>query len=137
MADGGLADFEAVIHPRARNREASHEPADCRGSGPAAFHASALWLRGAFADVRWDTGEAVADGDLVVLHTTMSGRHVGVFVSYDEAGSVESAMPPTGKSFAVTQTHWFRVAEGKVVEHWANRDDLTLAKQLGWVPPSP
>jgi hypothetical protein len=24
-----------------------------------------------------------------------------------------------------------------VVEHWANRDDLGLAEQLGWIPPSP
>jgi len=24
-----------------------------------------------------------------------------------------------------------------ITEHWANRDDLAMAKQAGWVPPSP
>ena len=24
-----------------------------------------------------------------------------------------------------------------VVEHWANRDDIGTAQQLGWIPPTP
>ncbi len=79
----------------------------------------------------------VAEGELVVLHATMSGRHVRTFVSYDEHGRPAQAFPPTGKRFATTQTHWFRLADGKVIEHWANRDDLGTAVQLGWTPPSP
>ncbi len=46
-------------------------------------------------------------------------------------------MPPAGKAFAVTQTHWFRTRDGMITEHWANRDDLAMARQAGWVPPSP
>jgi hypothetical protein len=67
----------------------------------------------------------------------MRGRHVGVMVEYDADGEVSEAFPPTGRTFASTQTHWFRVADGQVIEHWANRDDIATAKQLGWVPPSP
>lgn len=137
MATGDLPGFESVYHPRATNQEADHEPAACRRSGPAAFHATALWLRAAFADLSWQINSVVAEGDLVVVHATMSGRHTGPFVTYDLAGAVESAMPPTGKQFSVAQTHWFRVADGQVIDHWANRDDLAMAKQLGWVPPSP
>ena len=51
--------------------------------------------------------------------------------------TVDAAMPPTGKAFAVTQTHWFRTRDGMITEHWANRDDLAMARQAGWVPPSP
>ena len=29
------------------------------------------------------------------------------------------------------------MTDGRVAEHWANRDDLGTAEQLGWVPPSP
>jgi predicted ester cyclase len=137
MATGEIADFEAVFHVQAGNQEASHEPPDCRVGGPAAFHATALWLRAAYADLRWDINEVVVDGDLVVVHATMSGRHTGTFVTYLPDGAVDAAMPPTGKPFSVTQTHWFRVADGKVIDHWANRDDLTLARQVGWVPPTP
>jgi hypothetical protein len=45
--------------------------------------------------------------------------------------------PPTRRRFAATQTHWFRIADGLVIEHWANRDDNGQAMQLGWIPPSP
>ncbi len=34
----------------------------------------------------------MAEGDLVVVDTTMSGRHVGDFVLYDEAGDVEQVV---------------------------------------------
>jgi predicted ester cyclase len=137
MSDGDLPEFESAVHPEAVNREAAHEPMASRGRGPAAFYATALWLRQAFSDLRWDIHEIAADGDLVVVHTTMSGRHTGLFARYDDAGAVSQVMPPTGRSFSSTQTHWFRLADGKVIEHWANRDDLATAQQAGWVPPSP
>jgi predicted ester cyclase len=136
MADGGLADFEALVHPEGIDREASGPPAT-GGTGPAAFHALALWLRGAFSDLRWDVHDMAADSDLIAIHSTWSGRHVRPFVTYDDAGTVTQAMPPTGKTFAATQSHWFRLADGKIIEHWANRDDLAMAQQLGWIPPSP
>jgi predicted ester cyclase len=137
MADGAFEDFEEIVHPEARNREDVDEPPASRGRGPAAFYATALWLRDAYADLRWDIHDVVAEGDLVVLHATMSGKHVRTFVSYDAGALPAQAFPPTGKRFATTQTHWFRVADGKVIEHWANRDDLGTSMQLGWNPPSP
>ena len=27
--------------------------------------------------------------------------------------------------------------DGRVAEHWANRDDLGMGQQLGWTPPTP
>jgi hypothetical protein len=27
--------------------------------------------------------------------------------------------------------------DGKVAEHWANRDDRSMGEQLGWTPPTP
>ena len=38
---------------------------------------------------------------------------------------------------AATQSHWFRIEDGMIVEHWDNRDDLGMARQLGWIPPTP
>lgn len=138
MAEGSvLADFAAVIHPDAHNREADAEPPACRVRGPAGFHATALWLRATYADLRWEIHEVVAAGDLAVAHTTMSGRQIGPFVVYDADGLPAQAFPSNDRSFAVTQTHWFRIADGTVIEHWADRDDLGNARQLGWVPPTP
>ncbi len=137
MADGGPADFAEVIHPDAVNREGDAEPPACRIGGPQGFLATAHWLREAFADLHYDVHHVLADGDLVAINTTMSGRHVAPFVTYTPAGEVDTAFPPTGQTFAVTQSHWLRIKDGQVTEHWANRDDLGQAQQLGWVPPTP
>ena len=37
----------------------------------------------------------------------------------------------------MTQSHWFLLEDGRIIEHWANRDDLGMARQLGWIPPTP
>lgn len=137
MGAGDRAAFDATMHPDAVNREAHAEPPNCRGVGPEAFWASALWLRAAFPDLRHEPHVAVVDGELVVVHATMSGTHRGPFVVYDAAGRVEQVFAPTDKTFAVTQTHWFRMRDGLCAEHWANRDDLGMGQQLGWFPPSP
>jgi predicted ester cyclase len=138
MESGGYGDFVRLIHRDAHNREAYvDEPPAARVPGPSGFHATAQWLRAAFADLTWKIHDVVVDGDLVVSHVTMSGRHVGPFVAYDQAGEVDEVFPPTGRKFATTQTHWLRFERDQVIEHWANRDDLGTAKQLAWVPPSP
>jgi predicted ester cyclase len=138
MATGSREDFERVFHPQAVNREAAVEPPAARQPGPAGFYATALWLRAAFSGLRFEICEAAEQNDLVVFHVTMSGRHTGDFVTHQpDTTTVDAAMPPAGKAFAITQTHWFRTRDGMITEHWANRDDLAMARQAGWVPPSP
>jgi hypothetical protein len=36
-----------------------------------------------------------------------------------------------GQSYTVNHVHIYRVAEGKIREHWAVRDDLSMLRQLG------
>jgi predicted ester cyclase len=137
MGSGELADLETVYTADAVNREARNEPPDTRGTGPAAMYATARWLRSAFSELAWEIHDAVQDGDLVVVHATMSGRQTGPFVAYGPDAAIAAVFPPLGRRFAVTQTHWFRMRDGKVAEHWANRDDLGMGQQLGWTPPTP
>jgi predicted ester cyclase len=137
MASGSSADFDEVIHPQGFTRERRAAPPSARGEGPTAFEALANWFRAAFADLHYDIHLAVTEGNVVTVNSTMNGRHVAPIVFYTEDGDVDSAFPPTGKTFAITQSHWIRFQDGKIIEHWANRDDLGLAQQLGWVPPTP
>jgi hypothetical protein len=67
----------------------------------------------------------------------MRGRQVAPFATYGPDGRVAQVLASRGRSFAASQTHWFRLADGRIVWHAANRDDLDQARQLGWVPPSP
>jgi predicted ester cyclase len=81
------------------------------------------WLMATFPDTRLDIEGIIADGDMVAIRGTNSGTHEGEF----------AGILPTGKHYAVQHMHWFRVAEGKIAEHWAVRDDLCMRQQLGGV----
>jgi predicted ester cyclase len=81
--------------------------------------------RAAMPDQRWTQEMMVAEGDLVVIH--------GVREATWQAESFRGIATPQGKRIAVELVHVFRIREGKIVEHWAVRDDLGLMKQLGVV----
>lgn len=127
--------IRATTHPEAVNREAEAEPPACRQPGPAGVLATGEWLHNLAADISWDVHEVVQQGDLVAVHVTMRGHQSNPHTIYDPAGQPAQVMPNHGHAFAITQTHWFRMREGLVVEHWANRDDMGMALQLGWFAP--
>ncbi len=79
------------------------------------------WVRTAFSDAHHTIDDMIAEGDMVACRITATGTHDGEF-----RGS-----PPTGKRFSVDHVHWHRLADGKLVERWAVRDDLEAAQQLG------
>ena len=137
MADGDRADFDSLYHPRAVDRESPVQPPPSRVPGPGGVYATALWLRAAFAGLHYDIHHAIADGTLVAVNSTMNGRHVAPWAVYTDGGAVDTVFPPTHQTFAMTQSHWFRIEDGQITEHWANRDDLGMARQLGWIPPTP
>jgi predicted ester cyclase len=56
-----------------------------------------------------------------------------MIVSGTDTGTLKG-IPPTGKGFSVDYVHWFRLADGKVAEMWAVRDDLSRLQQLGLTP---
>ena len=137
VADGDRADFGPLYHPRAVDRDNSAQPPSSRVPGPAGVYATALWLRAAFAGLHYDIHHAIADATLVAVNSTMNGRHVAPWAVYTDDGVVDTVFPPTHKTFAMTQSHWFRIEDGQITEHWSNRDDLGMARQLGWIPPTP
>ena len=137
MADGDRAQFEPLYHPRAVDQENRVQPPSSRVPGAAGFYSTALWLRAAFGGLHYDVHHAIADGDLVAVNSTMNGRHVAPWTVYRADGRIDTVFPPTGRTFAMTQSHWFRIEDGTIIEHWANRDDLGTARQLGWIPPTP
>ncbi len=71
-----------------------------------------------------ETDELVADGDKVVLRGTIHGVHNGQLMN----------IPPTGKSIAITLFITYRIADGKIVDHWMLADMLALLQQIGAVP---
>jgi predicted ester cyclase len=84
-------------------------------------------LRQAFSGLRFDIEDVISDGEKVVVRGAASGRHTG-------AGGPLRNLPVTGREFRVQRIHIFRVADGKIAEHWASRDDLGQLVQLGLLP---
>jgi steroid delta-isomerase-like uncharacterized protein len=118
--DHELANIDELVSPDYLNHAASPE----QQHGIAAVKHVMNWLFAVFPDHRFGIEDAVADGVTVAVRGTCSGTHEGELWG----------IPPTGERFAAQQVHWFRVADGKVAEHWAVRGDLGMVRQLGVMP---
>ena len=81
-------------------------------------------FRSAFPDLTSKIDVLMAEGDLVAGRMTTSGTQRGEFMG----------IPPTNKSFTMTEVHIVRIANGKAVEHWGNSDDMSMMQQLGVIP---
>jgi steroid delta-isomerase-like uncharacterized protein len=103
-----------------------HEAPPGTPGGPEGYFATARWMRGVWRNAQWDIVDAFAHGDKAALRVIFTGEHNGMFMG----------VPATGKQVRVQHIHLYRVADGKVAEHWAVRDDLELMRQLGmWDKP--
>jgi steroid delta-isomerase-like uncharacterized protein len=85
-------------------------------------------LRAAFPDLRMTVDDVIAEGDKVVCRVTVTGTHEGAL------DFVKIKLPATGKSFRTTHIHVFRIADGKIAERWAERDEVSMLQQLGVFP---
>jgi predicted ester cyclase len=88
---------------------------------------------GTFPDWHWEVTEIVAAGDSVVVRCTASGTHRGIGRAAVNGGMLVN-VEPTGKRFEVQHIHWYKLRGGKIVDHFATRDDLGMMRQLGLLP---
>jgi predicted ester cyclase len=85
-------------------------------------------LRAAFPDTVHTIEDQIAEGDKVVTRlrgrATFTGEILGI--------------PPNGKVVEIGGITIHRLADGKLVEHWALSDQLSFMQQLGALPaPAP
>ncbi len=136
LGDGSRDGLDALYTADAINHEAQAEPPAARVAGPDGFRATSDWLRAAFSELDFTVEYVVVDGNDVVARSIMRGRHTGEFLTWDADGSL-TVFPPTGHRFTQRQIHWFTLRDGKIAEHRAQRDDLGMARELHWIPPTP
>jgi steroid delta-isomerase-like uncharacterized protein len=107
---------------------------DCRSYQPGApgaldndqFEAVGQMFAAAFPDLNVTIHEQVAEGDTVVTRMRFVGTH-----EHDFQG-----IPPTGKPINLEGYILDRVVDGKIAEHRAMFDAMTMMQQLGVVPVS-
>ncbi|MEO8397150.1 MAG: ester cyclase, partial [Chloroflexota bacterium] len=78
-------------------------------------------FRGAFPDVHFVIEDMVEDGDWVSTRVTGRGQHLGrPFMGQN----------PTGRKIAWSSLGFFRIKDGKIVEHYGQPDMLGLFEQV-------
>ncbi len=82
-------------------------------------------LHTTFPDLEFTIEDIFAEGDKVALRLTMRGTHRGTEMP------MLAGVEPTGKQVVWSHIHLFRLEDGKIMEHWATRDDLSMMRQLG------
>jgi steroid delta-isomerase-like uncharacterized protein len=86
-----------------------------------------------FPDWKMEIVEMVADSDSVVVRCRVSGTHKGIATKRLNGGFL-MGVDPTGKHFEVQHIHWYKIHDGKITDHFTNRDDLGMTQQLGLLP---
>ena len=117
--DLGFAD--EVFHPRFVNHyrpEGRDIPSVGRpASGFQSFYGTLLH---GFPDASMEINEQIAERDLVATRKTLRGTHRGELWG----------LAPTGNRIEFEFLDIFRVADGKLIEHWTSMDLAALRSQM-------
>jgi steroid delta-isomerase-like uncharacterized protein len=113
---------------------------DCQNHGRKVGRAGVRTVLGEiktnFPDARLTMLNSVAESEWVVVRCTYSGTHRGAS-RFPVDGGMLVGVQPTGRTFEVQHIHMYRVLDGKIAEHFANRDDVGMMRQLGLLPSPP
>jgi predicted ester cyclase len=86
-----------------------------------------------FPDWKMEIVDMVVEGDNVVVRCRVSGTHRGISTTRVNGGFL-LGVAPTGKHFVVQHIHWYKLQGGLIGDHFTNRDDAGMARQLGLLP---
>ena len=95
------------------------------GKGVAGYQAFLGHLFSAYPDDVVTIEQLVATSEWVSYRATESGTNKGTFLN----------IPATGKQARWTEIQFFRIANGKIVEHWVDVDFFSWMQQIGIIPP--
>jgi steroid delta-isomerase-like uncharacterized protein len=85
-----------------------HEGATATEPGPQGWADFVKAIRLALPDLNATIQNMVAEGDYVAMWNTATATHKGELFG----------VPPSGKRIQLKDFHFFRFADGKIVEHW-------------------
>jgi steroid delta-isomerase-like uncharacterized protein len=94
------------------------------GVGPEAYKRNVARFVTSFPDLRFNVEDMLAENDKVAVGWTISGTHKGEF----------RGISPTGKKVSIEGITIHHIADGKIMDSYANADYLGLMQQLGVAP---
>lgn len=100
---------------------ADHSPSPGAPPGLAGAKQTLSMFHAVFSGFQVTAEDMLANEDKVVARLSVNGTNTGEFMG----------LPPTGKEVTIGGIEMFRVADGKLVERWAEFDMMSLMQQLG------
>lgn len=82
-------------------------------------------LKGAFPDAVHVIDDIIAEGDKVMTRVTARGTFLGECIGHQ----------PTGKTVEISGIAVHRIADGRLIEHWAHADITGFMQQIGATAP--
>jgi predicted ester cyclase len=120
--NSGDINFAELVDEGIVNYQPEAEPE--RGRSP--FVDAIGGVMTAVPDSRWTILDLLEDGARVAVRIRWSGTY--------GAGQFRGLAVAAPAAFSVEHIHIYRLADGKLAEHWVVRDDLTMMRQLGALP---
>jgi predicted ester cyclase len=120
FAEGRIGSIEELVAPAFTS--STFGIAD---DGPARLRAATERVHASLEDVEFVIDDLVAEADRVAVRLTASATPIGEFMGVKDAA---------GRHYSIREAHFFRIADGRVVEHWHLHDAQGLMKQLEPAP---
>lgn len=92
-----------------------------QGAGMEVIRAYLTGLKASFPDFTWTIEQIIAEGDRVAVMNRVSGTHLHDF----------GGMAPTGNRVDFAAFQIYRIAGGRIQEHWEVADFTKFQAQLG------
>lgn len=121
FAAGRTDAIEALVAP-----EFVSETFGITDDGPGQLKAATKRVHGSLDEVEFTIEDMLGEGDRVAVRLTASATPTGEFMGVDAAG----------KRYTIGELHLFRLAGGRIVQHWHHHDAMGLMRQLGAGGPS-
>ena len=102
----------------------SHDPFPNQAEGSRGFRETMQLFRSAFPDMTAKINDMIAENDKVMTKITVHGTHLGEFMG----------IAASHNKIEYEEIIILRIANGKIVEHWAVADALSLMQQIGAIP---
>jgi predicted ester cyclase len=108
MQKGNLAKLDEFVAPTF----VDHQPAPGQASGSEGVKQFVTAMRAALTGLQVTIEHVVAEGDKVVAHISVRGKHTGELMG----------IPPSGKDVVMRVSDLVRIENGKAVERWGVED---------------
>jgi predicted ester cyclase len=116
----GVAKGDVEVFDHRVSTEAIDHSGPTPGRGVEGFKSRTRAMHAAIKDIEVTVEDLLVDGDRIAWRWTLTGVHHGPFLG----------VAPTGKRVTLTGINIQRVANGVVIEHWSNTDQLGLLRQI-------